>query len=230
MFAIFFTEQMDPFYEICSSFPTVIFTVLLVFCILYWVLAVLGLVDIDILNFDVPEATVEPSVEVAESLTNLNVMSGLLLRLGLSGVPLTIVISIMSLTGWVLSFLVSYFFLPLVPGSILTFLVSIPVFFAVLYVSAKFTALLIKPMKPLFKAASQDVQKQVLGQVALVRTGRVDQKFGEATLEDGGAGLIVKVRSYHDEEFERGDRVVLLEYIDAENHYRVISEEEFSGK
>jgi hypothetical protein len=53
--------------------------------------------------------------------------------------------------------------------------------------------------------------------------------FGEATVEDGGAGLIVKVRAFKDEVFARGDKVVLLEYIEAENIYKVISEQEFSN-
>ena len=83
-------------------------------------------------------------------------------------------------------------------------------------------------MRPIFKAADQEVQKTIVGQVATVRTSYVDENFGEAKLEDGGAGLIVKVRSYADEKFSSGDRVVLLEYSEETNSYKVISEEDFS--
>jgi len=227
MFAIFLTEAMDPFYEICSSFPTIIFTILLIFCVFYWVLAVLGLVDIEILDFDVPDSL--DTSGLTDDLSNLNVMSGLLLRLGLNGVPFTIVITALALIGWMLSFTVVYFTNPFIPGTLLEFLVGIPIFIGTLYVSAMVTAAIIKPLRPIFQSANQEVQKTILGQVAVVRTGRVDKNFGEAKVEDGGAGLIVKVRSYKDEEFKRGDKVVLLEHVTAENVYKVISENDFTG-
>ena len=63
----------------------------------------------------------------------------------------------------------------------------------------------------------------------MVRTSRVDNDFGEAVLEDGGAGLILKVRSTGDATFVKGDRVVLLEHLKNENVYRVVSEAEFAG-
>ena len=34
--------------------------------------------------------------------------------------------------------------------------------------------------------------KHIIGQVAVVRSSRVDERFGEATMEDGGAGVAVK--------------------------------------
>ncbi|TVZ39706.1 hypothetical protein P886_4113 [Alteromonadaceae bacterium 2753L.S.0a.02] len=228
MFAVFLTEAMDPFYQICSSFPTVIFTILLFFCVLYWVLAVLGLVEIDALDFDVPEGL--ETADAGDDLSNLNVMSGLLLKLGLDTVPFTIVLSLVSLIGWMLSFTVVYFLFPLVPTALLRFAVGIPVLVGVFYVSARVVAAILKPFKPIFKAANQQVEKQILGQVAIVRTGRVDAGFGEATVADGGAGLIVKVRPYKDETFQRNDRVVLLEYLAAENVYKVISEADFNGE
>ncbi|SMF47349.1 Protein of unknown function [Alteromonadaceae bacterium Bs31] len=227
MFAIFFSEKMDPFYEICSSFPTVVFTVLLIFCILYWALAVLGMVEIDILDFDIPE---DIDINNFDDMSNLNVMSGLLLKLGLNAVPLTIVLTLIALLGWVISFLIVYFLFPFVPGALLKFLVAIPVFIGTAYVSAMITATVIRPLRPIFQAANQEVEKTIVGQVAIVRTGRVDKKFGEATVEDGGAGLLVKVRPYKEEQFKRGDRVVLLEYIAEENLYKVVSESDFKGE
>lgn len=228
MFAIFLTEAMDPFYQICASFPTVIFTVLLFFCVLYWALAVIGLVDIDALDFDVPD-----DFDIGNSgddLSNLNVMSGLLLKLGLNGVPFTIVITCIALLGWMLSFTLVYFVNPLVPGALLEFLIGIPLFIATTYVATMITATIIKPLRPIFKAANQQVKRDILGHVAIVRTGRVDSNFGEATVENGGAGLIVKIRPYKNEQFNRGDKVILLEHVASENIYKVISESDFTGE
>lgn len=224
MFAIFFSERMDPFYQICASFPTIIFFALLVFSMLYWILAALGMVDIDILDFDVAEP------DAGDNLNNLDVMSGILLKLGLNGVPLTIVITLISLIGWVISFLLVYFIFPWLPAGVVQFIAGIPVLFAAVYFAALITAMIIKPLRPLFLTADQQIEKRLLGKIAIVRTGRVDQTFGEANLADGGAGLILKVRSYEDETFKKGDHVVLLEYIPSENTYKVVSEAEFIGK
>lgn len=218
MFAILLSDQMDIFLHIIFSFPSVFFTFFLILSMAYWLLTLVGFAGVE--AFDL-------GVDSADSITSLNVFSGLLFRLGLNGVPITIVITLISLVGWALCFLVVFYIYPFVPFRWLQLLLGIPVIIAVLYVSALVTAVLIKPLRPLFIATNQEMQKQVLGQVATVRTGEVNRNFGEAYIEDGGAGLIVKVRAYKDESFKRGDKVVLLEYVAGENVYRVVSEADF---
>ncbi|WNO09136.1 DUF1449 domain-containing protein [Teredinibacter sp. KSP-S5-2] len=227
MFAIFFMEDMDPFYQNISSFPTVIFTFFLAITVLYWLIAVLGFIDIDILDFDLPEAD---GLEIeGEGFSNPDVLAGLMLRFGLQGVPVTVIISFISLLGWIFSYYIVHFLLGFVPEGALRFLAGIPVLLFSLYVAVMITAVLIKPLRPLFKKAQQQTVKHVLGQTAIVRTSKVDSEFGEATLEDGGAGLILKVRTTGGEEFVKGDRVVLLEHLKDKNTFRVISEKEFLG-
>lgn len=210
---------MDTFLQIILTFPTIFFTFFLVLSAVYWLLTVLGFVGIEALDMDLD----------GDSVASLNVFSSLLFRLGLNGVPLTIVISLIALLGWVFCFLIVYFVYPWIRVPWLQLVTGIPVVVGVLYVSAIITAVIIKPLRPIFLASNQQVQKQILGQVAVVRTGEVNRSFGEAYLEDGGAGLIIKVRAYKDEVFKRGDRVVLLEYVAGENLYRVVSEADFNN-
>ena len=47
---------------------------------------------------------------------------------------------------------------------------------------------------------------------SLVRTGTVTDRFGEAMLDDGGAGLVVRVRVESGERLERGDQAVIVGY------------------
>lgn len=211
---------MDIFLQIIFTFPTVFFTFFLTLSVVYWLLTVLGFAGIEALNLD---------LDGADSVASLNVFSGLLFRLGLNGVPITIVISLISLLGWMLCFLVVYFVYPWIPLRWLQFVIGMPVIVGLLYFSAIITAVLIKPLRPIFLASNQQVQKQIVGQVAVVRTGEVNRNFGEVYLEDGGAGLIIKVRSYKDEVFKRGEKVVLLEYVAGENIYRVVSETDFNN-
>ncbi|MCP3667834.1 MAG: DUF1449 domain-containing protein [Gammaproteobacteria bacterium] len=229
MFALLLSEGMDPFYQNIASFPTAIFTFLLGVVTLYWLVAVLGVVDIDVLDFDIPDADGGLGVNSDSGVSTPDALAGIMLKIGLHGVPVTIIVSFISLFGWLCCYYLAHFLLGHFPEGILRYLTGIPIFFGSLFVAVMITAVVIKPLRPLFKKAQQHTEKLVLGQSATVRTSKVDNDFGEATLDDGGAGLILKVRSSGDSVFKKGDKVVLLEYMKENNVYRVISEDEFSG-
>lgn len=226
MFAILLSDKMDPFYQNIASFPTAFFTFFLVICLLYWLVAVLGFVDLDVLDFDIPDADGELGVNKTD-LTAPDVLAGLMLKMGLHGVPVTIIVSFIALFGWLICYFVVHFLFGYLPQGLVRYIAGVPVLFGALYPAVLITAQIIKPLRPLFKNATQNTVKLVLGQTAIVRTSVVNRSFGEVFLADGGAGLIFKARATGDEEFKKGDRVVLLEYLDKENVYRVISEKEF---
>ncbi|VUD69368.1 hypothetical protein TDB9533_04735 [Thalassocella blandensis] len=226
MFAIFFTEAMDPFYNIILTFPVIVFTCLLILFTFFGLIAVLGLIDLDFLNFDGPD--IDGGLDGSEGLTSSHVLAGIMMRLGLVGIPMPLVFFLVSLIGWILSFLIVEYTFHFIPDGIVQFIVALAVLVGVLYAAAMITGKLLNPFRDFFKTAHQEVQKVIVGQSALVRTSIVNTEFGEATVNDGGAGLIVKVRSYKsEEEFKRGDKIVLLEYVAEENIYKVISEQEF---
>ena len=227
MFAILLSEGMNPFYENISSFPTVFFTIFLMLTTLYWLVAVLGFIDIDVLDFDIPDA--DGALDAGDGMTNADALAGLALKLGLYGVPVTIIVSFLSLFGWLVCYYTVHFLLGWLPTGLLRYAAGIPILLGSLWVAVMVTAVIIKPLRPLFKKAEQHTPKQILGQTVIVRTSRVDSEFGEAELDDGGAGLILRIRADKDQTFTRGDRVVLLQYLETENIYRVVSEEEFRG-
>ncbi|MCU7837053.1 MAG: DUF1449 domain-containing protein [gamma proteobacterium symbiont of Taylorina sp.] len=228
MFAIFLSKSMDPFYQNISSFPTAVFTLILIVCLLYWLVAILGFVDIDFLDMDIG-AHDHTDIDMQHDLTSVDVLAGLLLRFGLYGIPITIIISFIALFGWFFCYYIVHYLFGFIPDGLLHFLAGFPVLFIAFYIAILITAQLIKPLRPLFKKAEQETLKKILGQTVIVRTSRVDKEFGEAIFEDGGAGLVLKVRSSGDETFKKGDVIVLLEYIEENNTYRVISEQDFTG-
>lgn len=220
---------MEAFLIIITSFPTAIFTFVLGVAVLYWLFAAFGFIEMDVLDVDLPDIDGQMSLSSHNDHSFGEMFAGLLLRFGLNGVPVTIVISLVALLGWLLSYYPSYLLSFLVGNGFMHFIVGLPVLIFSLYVAVTLTATIIKPLRVLFAKADQQTVKKVLGQVALVRSSKVDNKSGEAILDDGGAGLILKVRSMDDTIFQRGDRVVLLEYVSGAHVYRVISEQEFLG-
>ena len=222
MFAILLSDKMDPFYQNIASFPTLFFTFILALTTVYWLVAVLGVVDLDILDLDVPEGDAGTDTN-----TGANALAGFLLKLGLNGVPLTVVISFLALFGWLICYFAVYFIFPVIPDGFLEYIVGLPILLGSLYIAILITAQVIKPLKSFFDNMYKNTVKNVLGQTAIVRSLRLDSNFGEVFLEDGGAGLIFKARTINNETFKKGDRVVLLEYIKEKHAYRIISEREF---
>jgi hypothetical protein len=221
---------MHDFIQVIAAFPTAIFTFLLGVAILYWLCAMLGFVELDMLDVDIPDLDGQMVLNSHQHHSFGESFAGLLMRFGLNGAPVTIVISLIALFGWITSYYPSYLLYSLFGHNFVHFIVGIPIFIFALYVAVIITARCLKPMRILFAKAEQETIKRVLGQVAIVRSSRVDRLFGEASFDDGGAGLIIKVRAIDDQLFKRGDRVVLLEFVAQENIYKVISEQDFLGK
>lgn len=198
-----------------SLYPTVIFTGLVMFVTLYWVVSLLGMTDMD-------------TVEVGESgndvtnLTSTGFFTGLMLKFGLYGVPLIIILSLISLIGWVLSYLYTSFLHQYFDSGLLYYVFGTGALIFVLVISMWLTGIIISPIRKNIANIPKRNAANNLGKVAIVRTLSVTDKHGEAELNDGGAGLILKIRSDTDASLlKKGDEVVLVEYLEAANTYRV---------
>lgn len=211
---------MDAFLLNIFTYPTVIFTVVLGVAAIYWLFAIVGLVDMDVLDLD---------VDLDADLEGLTGLAGLLVTLGLTGVPLTLVVTVLALLGWLISYFVVHLFFFWPAGSWLSYVVGTVVIPVAVALSVPLTAQIIKPLKPLFrKAYTAAPQKVLIGQPCLIRSSRVDMGFGEATATVEGASLILKVRADPAKQLKKGDRAVMIEYRAAENSYLVVPESEFS--
>ncbi len=214
---------------ISANFPTVIFTIFLVLSVLYWISAMLGFVDLNVLDADLPQPDGHMSLNAGNEAGFSETLAGFLMKLGLNGVPVTIVITFLALIGWAISSLLSRYSGVMFGYGWIRYITGIPIFVLSLYGAVLLTAQIIKPIRSLFSKLDQNVQKTIMGQTAVVRSTRVDDSMGEAFLDDGGAGLILKVRARNGQTFVHGDKVVLLEYDQNKNIYTVISEAEFLG-
>lgn len=205
---------MEAFFSNIFSFPTIVFTGLLGFMCLYWLFAIIGMVDIDVLDLDIDLD--------ADADFDLEGFAGLMVTLGLSGVPLTVVITVLTLSAWVLTFMVVHFFFFWGDSTLLNALIGLVVIFGAIAVSIPITATLIKPLRPLFRALnSPSVKKVFIGRSCTVKSTRVDERFGEANIAIDGADIIVRIRSKAENGLKRGDKVLIVEKIEGSNAYWV---------
>ncbi|KRG33872.1 MULTISPECIES: OB-fold-containig protein [unclassified Psychrobacter] len=200
-----------------SLYPTIIFTGLVMFVTLYWVVSLLGMADMD--SVDLGESGGDADVS---TLSSTGFFTGLMLKFGLYGVPLIIILSLISLIGWLLSYLYTSFLHQYFDTGVLYYLFGTGALIFVLVVSMWLTGIIISPIRKNIAKIPKRNSSNNVGKIAVVRTLSVTDKHGEAELNDGGAGLILKIRSdTNDGLLKQGDRVMLIEYLDEANTYRV---------
>jgi len=198
-----------------SLYPTIVFTGLVMFVTLYWMVSLLGMADMD--TVDIGDASGEGS-----NLTSSGFVSGLLLKFGLYGVPLIVILSLISLIGWLLSYFYTSFLHQNFDSGILYYLFGTGALIFVLVISMWLTGIIISPIRNKIAKIPRRNAASNIGKIAVVRTLSVTDKHGEVELNDGGAGLILKIRSdINDGSLKQGDQVMLVEYLEAANTYRV---------
>ncbi|EKT61387.1 hypothetical protein [Providencia sneebia] len=209
---------MSLFLQNCLAFPNVIFSGLLIIVLFYWVCAALGLLDLDLFNVDT-------SVDSGFDATGF---AGWLTKLGLAGIPVTIILTLFTLFGWLLSYFSVHWFIRFVHIDPLRYLIGFVVLLIILFISIHLTALCLKPFREKWsKINKQKSVYQLMGKSAIVRSGVVTEQTGEAILEDGGAGLILQIRANSADNIKRGDRVVIISYDAISHSYQVVTEDEF---
>lgn len=202
-----------------SLYPTFIFTGLVMFVTLYWVVSLLGMADMDTVEFG--ESGGDTNIT---DLPSTGFFTGLMLKFGLYGVPLIIILSLISLIGWLLSYLYTSYLHQNFDSGVLYYVFGTGALIFVLVVSMWLTGIIISPIRKNIARIPQRNFANNVGKIAIVCTLSVTDKHGEAELNDGGAGLILKIRSdNNDGLLKKGDRVMLVEYIHESNSYRVAS-------
>ena len=213
-FAVFITK--------ISLYPTVIFTGLVMFVTLYWLVSLLGMADMD--TVELGDAGGEADIS---DLSSTGFFTGLMLKFGLYGVPLIIILTLISLIGWLLSYLYTSFLHQYFHSGALYYVFGTGALVFVLVVSMWLTGLIISPIRKNIAKIPKRNASSNIGKIAVVRTLSVTDKHGEAVLNDGGAGLILKVRSQSaDSLLKQGDKVILVEYIADANAYYVTAAED----
>ena len=194
---------MTEFLDAILAFPTVLFTILLGVVTAYWLFVMLGALDVDLLG-DVDGGEVID----ADGDGSPDGFAGVIHSLGLAGVPLTLVLSLLVLAAWVLC-LISMQILDSRSAAIgagaalVSFGLAIPL-----------TALAVRPMRRFFVSHPALENRSLVGKMCRVTTLSVNERYGQAEIEDGGAGLLIQVRYNGPGRLARGDQALIFDYKD----------------
>lgn len=209
---------MDELLAVSLSYPTLVYSVLLVVAIGYWLLAMIGAVGVDTLDLDA-DLDVDADVDADIDL-DAGAVVGFWAGLSLRKIPVTIALTLLFFVGWLICNLTSHYL-----GGLLTALVPVSVWGTAVLLGATVLAVLLAsfvsiPLVPLFDTHEAASRSDLVGKVIEVRTGRVDRQFGQGVAEDGGAGLLVEIRCEPDR-LKRGDKALVISHDDLREFYEV---------
>ena len=231
---------MAEFLEAAFSFPTAFFSLLLALVLLYWLTVILGALDLDsldsLMGLEGAEGAAEGALEgldgggfgeagelgdAAGAEAAEGASEGLMDRLGVSGVPITISLSFFALFGWILS----YAGMKMLDdsGAVAGFAVSGALIGVVaMLIGLVATVIAVRPLRRVFAIAGARSRASFVGSVCRITTGRADGDFGQAEIDDGGAGLIVQVRCNEENQLRRGSQALVFDYDPDREVFKVV--------
>jgi hypothetical protein len=210
----------------------VVFTLLLILMVLYWLAVIIGALDIDLFNVELPDAGLEGDMDVdvgdldADADGNID-LEGVSDSLGRSvlhffyigEVPVMILLSLFIISLWSFSILGNYYLNPA-----RSFLIAIPIFVGNLILSLLVVKAVAAPLRKVFVMFNKDADalKDVVGRICTVTTTTATKdKMGQAEVSTKGAPVILNVLSQTDHEFKKGDEAVLVEKDETKGIYLI---------
>jgi hypothetical protein len=134
-------------------------------------------------------------------------------------VPITISFSVIMLLGWVIS-LLGMRYADAAVGDLAGWLPAL-MMMAVLIVAVVLGGVVLRPLGPIFEIQAGKSNRDYVGSTCTITTGRVDDDFGQATIEDGGTVLVIPVRCDRADALGRGAKALVIDFDRAREAYLV---------
>lgn len=223
---------MQEFLNIALSFPTVVWSALMIVALGYWMFVILGALDLELLDVDVDvdlDADFDIDLDVDSAEANIEAdadadvskwapLAKMAMTLGIGKVPMTILLTLLIVSGWGLSYFSVLYLGSMVRwGALFGAVVLVGSFVAALPIMGA----LAHPLKGIFETTTKRAGVRLIGQVCDVTTGKVTADFGQASLEDGGAGLLLSIRCDEPNDLKRKSTALIIGYEKEKNVYFV---------
>ncbi len=207
----------------------VLFTVLLLVTGLYWIMVILGVLDIDLFHIHLPDGGLDADadmdvggdVDTGADVDGIEpgVLHSILHFFYVGEIPTMSLVSIMILSLWAFSILGNYYLNPDRSTSMAVAILCGNV--AISTVVLKFVAL---PLRKLFLILNKDYNApaEVMGSACTVVTTEVTrEKIGQAEVPTQGAPILLNVLARDEHVFKRGEKAVVVERDGAKGTYRI---------
>ncbi len=190
------------------------FTILLGFVVLYWIFVAVGMMGMEL----GADADIDADVDGTAGDAGGGFFGNLLNFINVGEVPITIVLSFLTLCIWTLSMAVNYYWTGSSP--LLGVAALVPIFL----VSLVLTRYLTYPFRPLMRALTREREEHLplVGRTCTITTSEATVRFGQAQIETKGAPILINVRTSENEPLPRGTTALIVRKDDTKDVFYVI--------
>lgn len=211
-------------WQLLSSFPTSVPTVLLAVLMIYWLLSIVGFVDLGDtvhLHTDIHAVDGVDAAHGGHELADMHTLAGYLVALGLGGVPLSVVASVLVFVTWLATALLHRYVVAFIPTDMLRTLAGAGVLLFAAALSIPISARVIRPLRGLFVKHEARSNGSLVGMDCKIITETVDTAFGRAMINNHGASLNIRVWAAVPNILCKNARAVILAYDETTGQFEV---------
>lgn len=202
-------EQLLLFVALAFSPANVLPTALLVLALVYWLIVLVGLLDMNALDGpDVGHDADAGDGGDADHDGDAGALKAVFGFIGGVETPAAITLTVFALVWWATSLTVTSLL------GISSFLWGLVVFVPAALGSAVVTKVVTWPLRALFRSLGKQTEQfeEIMGREGTVITGTVDGTFGQVRIETGGAPITLNARTEHGEVIDRDAEVIVVGY------------------
>lgn len=195
---------MSDFLGAALSFPTVVFTVAVLICAGYWLVAVI---------FGLGLEGGDAGLDSDGGLDGVLDGGGVLATLGLTSVPPAVAISLVAVFAWFVSLVGTVVLDALGASGVALVALGLAVALAAVVLGSLVAALAARPLARLYVADPPNRLADFIGKPCVIHTKTVTESFGMAQVTDReGTSLLLQVRADPAEQLTLGDTALVFDY------------------
>lgn len=200
------------------SAVNIIPTILLAFILIYWLTVIIGVIDLDTLDFDLDidvDADVDVDIDVDADL-NVHGLTSVLSFFNIGHMPFMIFLSFLVMPMWVMSVWANH----LVGNS--SFWLSLAILIPIIIVSLFVAKILTTPFAKFYmKLRKEDEAVNPIGKRCKILLTVKGDSIGQAEIKVDGTSILINAMANKGIEIQKGETALVIKHITDKNYYLI---------
>ncbi|WP_196885842.1 OB-fold-containig protein [Aureivirga sp. CE67] len=206
--------------KIATTGANIIPTALLIFLILYGLIAIVGLIEFDSLDFDIDtdvdvDMDVDADIDTDADISTGGGLSGVLTFFNIGKLPIMIYLFFVAIPMWGLSIYINH----LIGNN--SFLIGFLLLIPITFVSLLFAKYACIPFVKVWDGLDGTIDTNFVGKMCTVLYDTENEKLSQADLDFQGDKIRLNIKSIEGRKIYRGDEVVIVEHFEENDYYLV---------
>jgi hypothetical protein len=197
------------------SAVNIIPAVFLTFVLIYWLMVILGALDVSSFDLDI-EVDAEVEMDGGTSEASISWLSAILRFFKIDKIPLMIFLTFWSIPLWAMSIMVNHLLAN--ESFIFSLVLLIPILIVSLFIAKPLTMPFVKIFSKLNEVTEQSAD--LLGQIGKVVVRATETKIGQADVNIGGSSYRLNIKTNHGS-IARGESLLIVNFSEAGKFYIV---------